>query len=132
MQLDRSADGCSRNREHLVRCHQNALARLGLQVVVTQLGDGTPPTPPPDNGARQPDPRPTPPARQLVGCAGGAARQAKVPKIRHEVVHGCGEPRVCCSALFCHRLVTARSLQLPLRSGTWKPRHWQSMLRHRR
>jgi transposase len=36
-----------RNREHLVRYHQNALARLGLQVIVTQPGDGTPP--PPDN-----------------------------------------------------------------------------------
>jgi transposase len=38
-----------RNREHLVRYYQNALARLGIQVVVTQPGDGTPPTPPPGN-----------------------------------------------------------------------------------
>ena len=36
-----------RNREHLIRYHQNALARLGLQVTITQPGDGTPP--PPDN-----------------------------------------------------------------------------------
>jgi hypothetical protein len=34
-----------RNREHLVRYHQNALARLGLQVVVTQPGDDTPAAP---------------------------------------------------------------------------------------
>jgi transposase len=34
-----------RNREHLVRYHQNALARLGLQVIVTQPGDVTPPPP---------------------------------------------------------------------------------------
>jgi transposase len=34
-----------RNREHLVRYHQNALARLGLQVTVTQPGDGAPPSP---------------------------------------------------------------------------------------
>ena len=38
-----------RNREHLVRYHQNALARLGLQVTVTQPGDGAPPSPTPDN-----------------------------------------------------------------------------------
>ena len=37
------------NREHLVRYHQNALARLGLQVVLTQPGDGAPPPPTPDN-----------------------------------------------------------------------------------
>jgi hypothetical protein len=36
-----------RNREHLVRYHQNALARLGLQVTITEPGDGAPP--PPDN-----------------------------------------------------------------------------------
>jgi transposase len=36
-----------RNLEHLVRYHQNALARLGVQVTVTPPGDGTPP--PPDN-----------------------------------------------------------------------------------
>ena len=35
-----------RNREHLIRYHHNALARLGLHVIVTQPGDGTPP---PDN-----------------------------------------------------------------------------------
>jgi transposase len=34
-----------RNREHLIRYHQNALARLGLQVTVTQPGDGAPPSP---------------------------------------------------------------------------------------
>ena len=38
-----------RNREHLVRYHQNALARLGLQVTVTAPGDGAPPSPTPDN-----------------------------------------------------------------------------------
>ena len=38
-----------RNREHLVRYHQNALARLGLQVIITQPGDGAPPTPPAGN-----------------------------------------------------------------------------------
>ena len=38
-----------RNREHLVRYHQNALARLGLQVTVTAPGDGAPPSPAPDN-----------------------------------------------------------------------------------
>ncbi len=38
-----------RNREHLVRYHQNALARLGIQVIVTPPGDGAPPPPTPDN-----------------------------------------------------------------------------------
>ena len=38
-----------RNREHLVRYHQNALARLGIQVTVTPPGDGTPPPQTPDN-----------------------------------------------------------------------------------
>jgi hypothetical protein len=32
-----------RNREHLVRYHQNALARLGVQVTLTPPGNGTPP-----------------------------------------------------------------------------------------
>ena len=40
-----------RNREHLVRYHQQALARLGLQVILAEPGDGSPPpapgTPPP-------------------------------------------------------------------------------------
>ena len=36
-----------RNREQLVRYHQNALARLGIQLTMTHPGDGTPP--PPDN-----------------------------------------------------------------------------------
>ena len=38
-----------RNREHLVRYHQNALARLGVEVLVTPPGDGAPPPPTPDN-----------------------------------------------------------------------------------
>jgi hypothetical protein len=38
-----------RNREHLVRYHQNALARLGVEVIVTPPGDGAPPPPTPDN-----------------------------------------------------------------------------------
>ena len=38
-----------RNREHLVRYHQNALARLGVEVITTPPGDGTPPPPTPDN-----------------------------------------------------------------------------------
>ena len=38
-----------RNREHLVRYHQNALARLGLQVIITQPGDGAPPPSSPHN-----------------------------------------------------------------------------------
>ena len=38
-----------RNREHLVRYHQNALARLGVEVIMTPPGDGTPPPPTPDN-----------------------------------------------------------------------------------
>ena len=38
-----------RNRGHLVRYHQNALARLGLHVTVTASGDGAPPSPTPDN-----------------------------------------------------------------------------------
>ena len=36
-----------RNRGHLVRYHQNALARPGLQVTITHPGNGAPP--PPDN-----------------------------------------------------------------------------------
>jgi hypothetical protein len=38
-----------RNREHLVRYHQNARARLGVEVIVTPPGDGAPPPPTPDN-----------------------------------------------------------------------------------
>jgi len=38
-----------RNHEHLVRYHQNALARLGVEVIVTPPGDGAPPPPIPDN-----------------------------------------------------------------------------------
>jgi transposase len=38
-----------RNREHLVRYHQNALIRLGVEVIVTPPGDGVPPPPTPDN-----------------------------------------------------------------------------------
>jgi transposase len=38
-----------RNREQLVRYHQNALARLGLQVIITQPGDGAPPPSSPHN-----------------------------------------------------------------------------------
>jgi hypothetical protein len=38
-----------RNREHLVRYHQNALARLGVEVIVTPPGDGAPPPATPDN-----------------------------------------------------------------------------------
>ena len=37
-----------RNREHLVRYHQNALARLGVEVA-TRCLDGAPPPPTPDN-----------------------------------------------------------------------------------
>jgi len=35
-----------RNREHLVRYHQQALARLGLQVILTEPADGSPPPAP--------------------------------------------------------------------------------------
>jgi hypothetical protein len=35
-----------RNREHLVRYHQQALARLGLQAILTEAGDGSPPPSP--------------------------------------------------------------------------------------
>jgi len=38
-----------RNREHLVRYHQNALARLGVEVILITPGDGAPPPPTPDN-----------------------------------------------------------------------------------
>ena len=33
-----------RNREHLIRHHQQALARLGCQVTLTPPGDGSPPS----------------------------------------------------------------------------------------
>ena len=36
-----------RNREHLVRYHQNALARLGVEVIVPPPGDGAPTAPDP-------------------------------------------------------------------------------------
>ena len=36
-----------RNREHLIRHHQQALARLGCQVTLIPPGDGTPPSPGP-------------------------------------------------------------------------------------
>jgi hypothetical protein len=32
-----------RNREHLIRHHQQALARLGCQVTLNPPGDGSPP-----------------------------------------------------------------------------------------
>jgi transposase len=35
-----------RNREHLARHHQQALARLGYQVTLTPTGDGSPPPAP--------------------------------------------------------------------------------------
>jgi transposase len=37
-----------RNREHLIRHHQQALARLGCQVTLIPPGDGSPPTADPD------------------------------------------------------------------------------------
>jgi transposase len=37
-----------RNREHLIRHHQQALARLGCQVTLTPPGDGSPPSAGPD------------------------------------------------------------------------------------
>jgi transposase len=37
-----------RDREHLIRHHQQALARLGCQVTLTPPGDGSPPTAGPD------------------------------------------------------------------------------------
>ena len=49
-----------RNREHLVRYHQHALARLGYQVTLAAPGDDSPPpgpgTPPAQPRARPPDP----------------------------------------------------------------------------
>ena len=44
-----------RNREHLIRHHQQALARLGYQVTLSPPGDGTP----------APHRRPQPAARSL-------------------------------------------------------------------
>ena len=43
-----------RNREHLIRHHQQALARLGCQVTLVPPGDGTPPA----TRHSQPAPRP--------------------------------------------------------------------------
>ena len=37
-----------RNREHLIRHHQQALARLGCQVTLITPGDGSPPSAGPD------------------------------------------------------------------------------------
>ena len=49
-----------RNREHLVRYHQHALARLGYQVTLAEPGDDSPPpgpgSPPGTTQARPPDP----------------------------------------------------------------------------
>jgi transposase len=66
----------ARDREHLVRHHQQALARLGCQVALTGPGDGRPPPapkhPPPQPLARLPDhyrgpPEPAPPALPGAG-----------------------------------------------------------------
>ena len=65
------------NREHLIRHHQQALARLGCQVTLIPPGDGSPPP------ARQPDREPTSPAALTAGSAGAAARLAGVPKFRY-------------------------------------------------
>ena len=49
-----------RNRDHLIRHHEQGLARLGYQVTLTGPGDGSPPpgTPPrpPQPPARPPEP----------------------------------------------------------------------------
>ena len=69
-----------RNHEHLVRHHQQALARLGYQVTLIPPGDGSPPpgqtappasSPPPDLPHLTGEPQ--------AGCAGAAARQAGAP-----------------------------------------------------
>jgi hypothetical protein len=49
-----------RNREHLIRHHQQALARLGCQVTLVPPGDDSPPP-----GTASPHP-PTPPPGQAA------------------------------------------------------------------
>ncbi len=51
-----------RHREHLIRHHQQALARLGCQVTLTPPGDGSPPPPAPASSP-QPEPSCPSPAR---------------------------------------------------------------------
>ena len=74
-----------RNREHLVRHYQQALARLGYQVMLTGPVTATrrrartrPPQPP----ARRPDSHRLSPASPR-GLRGAAARPAEVPKFHH-------------------------------------------------
>src|ERR1019366_2326445 len=85
-----------RNHEHLVRHHQQALARLGYQVTLIPPGDPTPPprthTPPPAAPGRAACPSPANPRRATrAGSAGAAARLAGVPKFHHRGARR-GEP----------------------------------------
>jgi transposase len=73
-----------RNHEHLVRHHQQALARLGYQVALTGPGDGRPPpgthTPPLQSLARLPDHYcPVTGEPSPAGSAGAAARGLGTP-----------------------------------------------------
>ena len=76
--------GDQRSREHLIRHHHNALARLGPQMAVTQPGDGTPP--PPGNPGQAARPSPLLTGTPMSGCAGAAACQAEAPNFRHRSV----------------------------------------------
>ena len=71
-----------RNREHLIRHHQQAPARLGCQVTSVPPGYSSPP---PDTAsphqARQPDASAPSPAALTAGSAGAAARPAGGPPV---------------------------------------------------
>jgi len=92
-----------RNREHLFRYHQQALARLGLQAILTEPADGSPPpalgTPPPATPARPPDPYRTSPAGHHSRLRRRCRAPGWGPKFRHR-----SQSRNVCEAheLPCH------------------------------
>ena len=92
-----------RDREHLIRHHQQALARLGCQVTLIPPGDGTPPRRWPQPAPRRLKPsRPSPAYHHRAGFAGAAARQLGSPSfvteafvrrgLRLDADHDAGRP----------------------------------------
>ena len=67
----------ARNHDHLVRHHQQALARLGYHLTLTPPGDGSQP--------KSPDPQPAR-WRGARAAVGGAARRARVPMFRYRSI----------------------------------------------
>jgi transposase len=78
-----------RNREHLIRHHQQALARLGYQVTLSPPGDGTPPHRRPQPAARSLNPPPpvtgVPPTSRLRRRCRAPSWDPQVSLQRHSI-----------------------------------------------